>query len=200
VTFGQVEKVDLTAGARYTWDKEVFDTEVFVAGGLPYLASPTTLLACVAPDGTVLGSMRPCTAEELAQGFVDTPVRKHLYPTFDAFTPRLAIGLKARDDVLVYGSASRGFKSGALDGRTNTGAAAPPSSTHQVASRSASASATDATPTLPMPDSLLARSRERSFHTDESQRQNPRNRAPRATTHATSRSCGALAGWRPRWR
>ncbi len=39
---------------------------------------------------------------------------------FDALTPRFTVSYAASDDILVYGSASRGFKSGGFDGRANT--------------------------------------------------------------------------------
>ena len=122
VTFGVSSKVNITAGGRYTWEKKVFENEVFVAGSLPYPANPTPLIACLAPDGTVAGSTRPCGPDD-PPGSVNTPVRTRLDPTFDAFTPRLVVDFQANEDLMIYGSASRGFKSGSFDGRTNTGAA-----------------------------------------------------------------------------
>ncbi len=125
VTLGLSERFDLTVGARYTWEKKVFDTEVFVPGGYPYPSDPTTLIACVAPDGTVVGSTRPCGPDD-PPGSIDTPVQRHLDPSFDAFTPRVAIDFKANEDFMLYGSASRGFKSGSFDARPNTGATVLP--------------------------------------------------------------------------
>ncbi len=122
VTFGVSTKVNITAGGRYTSEKKVFENEVFAAGGLPYPANPTPLIACVAPDGTVVGSVRPCGPDD-PPGSVDTPVQTRLDPKFDAFTPRFVVDYRANDDLMIYGSASRGFKSGSFDGRTNTGAA-----------------------------------------------------------------------------
>lgn len=39
---------------------------------------------------------------------------------FDAFTPKFSLSYQANDDMLLYGSAARGFKSGGFDGRANT--------------------------------------------------------------------------------
>lgn len=39
---------------------------------------------------------------------------------FDAFTPKVSLSYQPNDDLLLYGSASRGFKSGGFDGRANS--------------------------------------------------------------------------------
>lgn len=39
---------------------------------------------------------------------------------FEAFTPRLSVSYDVSDDMLIYGSASRGFKSGGFSGRANS--------------------------------------------------------------------------------
>jgi len=39
---------------------------------------------------------------------------------FEAFTPKVSVSYKPNEDVLFYGSASRGFKSGGFDGRATT--------------------------------------------------------------------------------
>jgi iron complex outermembrane receptor protein len=108
------DRLTLTAGIRYTSDNKVFDTNVFLPGGAP-------LVACVSSAGAVIGAARPCTPADPA-GSVSTPVEKHLDETWDAFTPRFALDFQATPELLFYGSASRGFKSGAFDGRLNTAA------------------------------------------------------------------------------
>jgi iron complex outermembrane recepter protein len=119
------DRLTLTAGARYTSDNKVFDTIVYRASGqFPQVASQQ-LIACVAPDGRVVGSTRPCDATD-PPGSVDTPVEKHLDETWDAVTPRFALDFQATRELLVYASASRGFKSGAFDGRSNNGATVLP--------------------------------------------------------------------------
>ncbi|RKR03817.1 TonB-dependent receptor [Maricaulis maris] len=40
--------------------------------------------------------------------------------TFDALTPRIGLDYRVNDAVMLYGLASRGFKSGGFDGRSNT--------------------------------------------------------------------------------
>lgn len=39
---------------------------------------------------------------------------------FEAFTPKVSVSYKPNEDVLFYGSAARGFKSGGFDGRANS--------------------------------------------------------------------------------
>ncbi|MBA4766597.1 MAG: TonB-dependent receptor [Porphyrobacter sp.] len=51
-------------------------------------------------------------------GVAGTPISGEA--SFDAFTPRGSLSYKASDDVLLYVSASRGFKSGGFDGRAST--------------------------------------------------------------------------------
>lgn len=48
-------------------------------------------------------------------GVVGTPI--HGSANFNALTPKLSLSYKSSDDVLLYASAARGFKSGGFDGR-----------------------------------------------------------------------------------
>lgn len=51
---------------------------------------------------------------------------------WDALTPRAALSYRATDDILLYASAARGFKSGGLDGRATTDFAFAPFSPEKV--------------------------------------------------------------------
>ncbi len=106
-------RLSVTVGGRYTRDTKEFDTATFRPSGAP-------LLACVGPAGQILGSTRACGSSDPA-GSVTTPVAKRLDPTWDAFTPRLAVDYAAARDLLTYFSVARGFTSGAFDGRANEG-------------------------------------------------------------------------------
>ena len=109
-------KVQVTVGGRYTSDTKDFDTAVFRPGGAP-------LVACIKGNVVVPGGgSRPCTAAD-PPGSTNFTVAKQLKKTWDAFTPRFAVDYQATPNVLAYASASRGFKSGAFDGRSNTAAA-----------------------------------------------------------------------------
>lgn len=111
--FRLLENLTLTAGGRYTEDTKDFDIIAFNPDG-------SQLIACVAPDGSVVSSRTPCTPDA-PPGSVDTPVQKQLKETWSRFTPRLALSWSASPTVLAYLDISAGFKSGAFDGRANEG-------------------------------------------------------------------------------
>ena len=121
-TIRATDRLTATVGLRYTSDNKVFDTRVFrpvtTTGGAP-------LIACVGATGVVIAGTRPCGATDPA-GSSSVPVERHLDETWDALTPRFALDLQATPELLLYASASRGFKSGAFDGRLNTAATVLP--------------------------------------------------------------------------
>lgn len=94
------DKLSLTGGMRYTYEKKnFFRTQEFFAATAPYPV----------PYGTGAEVTR-----------IDTD------HSWDAFTPKVGIDYKVNDDVLAYASVSRGFKSGGFDGRANNDAGAVP--------------------------------------------------------------------------
>ena len=110
------EKLQVTAGGRFTSDTKDFNTAVFRPSGAP-------LVACVNGKTVVTGGgSRACTATDPASA-TNFTVAKQVKKTWTAFTPRLAFDYQATPNVLAYASASRGFKSGAFDGRSNSAAA-----------------------------------------------------------------------------
>lgn len=116
VAYQATPKLQVTAGGRFTSDTKDFDTAVFRPGGAP-------LVACINGKTVVAGGgARACTAADPA-GATNFTVAKQVKKTWSAFTPRLAFDYQATPNVLAYASASRGFKSGAFDGRSNTAAA-----------------------------------------------------------------------------
>ncbi|MEM9880555.1 MAG: TonB-dependent receptor, partial [Pseudomonadota bacterium] len=98
-TYQITDRLSLNAGVRYTYEdkssmrrfENFFDTTLSVLDDQP------PFLQGVGVPGTVI------------QGEED----------FDAFTPKVALSFQATDDVLLYASASRGFKSGGFSGRAN---------------------------------------------------------------------------------
>jgi iron complex outermembrane receptor protein len=107
------DNLTLTAGGRWTEDTKDFDITAFYPDG-------SQMIACVAPDGTIVNSRLPCD-ENAPPGSVDTPVESHLKESWSRFTPRLALSWNARENILAYVDISTGFKSGAFDGRANEG-------------------------------------------------------------------------------
>jgi iron complex outermembrane recepter protein len=97
--FGQLnydltERLTVTAGARMTWEEKDAD------------------LAAVLLEGP---GLPPPLAEEF-----DISADEN----WDAFTPRFAIDYRLNDDVMVYASAAKGFKSGGFQGTPGTAASA----------------------------------------------------------------------------
>jgi len=85
LTWALSERLELTAGARYTYDKKEMESEVLDSGG-------------------ALGNN--FNYEFFTNGFVSDSA------DWDEFTPRLALAFDVNDDVTLYGTASRGYKSG----------------------------------------------------------------------------------------
>jgi iron complex outermembrane receptor protein len=84
-TFALTERLDLTLGARYTWDRKEFSVDVADSGG----ALGNNLVWSVFTDGAVKASN-----------------------DWSGFTPRIALNYKVTEQVSLYGTVSTGFKSG----------------------------------------------------------------------------------------
>lgn len=96
------EQLSLTAGLRYTSeDKDFARTQKFFAGTTPFPFNYDTTPGALVTD-------------------IDTG------KTFDSLSPKFGIDYKPNEDLLLYASASRGFKSGGFDGRANTADGAKP--------------------------------------------------------------------------
>lgn len=118
-TFHLRDNVNLTVGGRVTEDEKTFDTKVFRADG-------SELLTCAGPDGLrVSPTDRPCDATDPA-GSTTVAVATNLNDTWSAFTPRVALDVAIKDNVLFYATVANGFKSGGFDGRANNGGSVLP--------------------------------------------------------------------------
>lgn len=99
-TYAVTDRLDVSAGLRYTHEEKTserqfenfFDTSVSVIENTP------PFLSGVGAPGT------PISGEA----------------DFNALTPKFSVSYEASDDALIYGSVSRGFKSGGFDGRATT--------------------------------------------------------------------------------
>ncbi|OCC25723.1 TonB-dependent receptor [Croceicoccus estronivorus] len=111
--FGQADieltdTLSLVAGLRWTKESKHFELDNFYV----FSSDPDPEVAEQAPK--LVG----------VPGFVD-PYHVDVKRKADAFTPKFGINFRPRDGVLLYASATRGFKSGGYDlGSTNAAAAA----------------------------------------------------------------------------
>lgn len=99
-TFALTDRLNISAGLRYTYEKRksrrlfenFFDPSVSVIENTPLFLE--------------------------GAGVAGTPISGEA--DFDALTPKVSVSYEAAEDVLVYASVSRGFKSGGFDGRATT--------------------------------------------------------------------------------
>ena len=93
ITYEVVPGLDVSVGARYTWDQRTSDIlrQVFIGGGSPFFGGPGTLFAL----------------QSDFEGEAD----------FEEFTPRASISYRPTRDMNIYASYSRGFKGGGFDPR-----------------------------------------------------------------------------------
>lgn len=114
VSVQPMTRLSVTVGSRYTRDTKDYAHRLLQPSG-------AQALACVGPTGAFLAaSACPVSAPPGARL---VPVERFLKPVFDGFTPRFAVDYAVTPEHVVYASASRGFKSGAFDGRNTTPAA-----------------------------------------------------------------------------
>lgn len=88
VSYSPIQRLELTAGLRYTSDNKELTVEQFGAFGLPLFF------------GAFFPAFGPNTAEE----------------DFQSFTPRFIADFEVADDISIYASYSRGFQAGAFQG------------------------------------------------------------------------------------
>lgn len=101
--FGQgsyniTDKLSVTAGIRYTHEKKDFDI-------YDYWTAPDSLDKETAENGTILVG---------APGLSD-PFSFAVEQSKSAWTPKFGLEYQATDDLMLYASATRGFKSGGFD-------------------------------------------------------------------------------------
>jgi iron complex outermembrane receptor protein len=98
LTYDVTEKLSVTGGMRYTYEKKRYNRDTF-------LESNSLLLLFLAPPFSF--------PDDLPAPHDDDTV------SFDNVTPSATISYKPTTDTLVYASASKGFKSGGFNGRAN---------------------------------------------------------------------------------
>jgi iron complex outermembrane recepter protein len=99
-TWHATDRLDLTAGFRYTEDEVYAWTTYFNLFRFPRIPDPSD------PSGL-------------------TPVPWDNRDTFDDVTPRFSVGFQATDDLRLYGTVSKGYKAGGFTLDFNSAAGAP---------------------------------------------------------------------------
>ncbi|MBB5517353.1 TonB-dependent receptor [Amphiplicatus metriothermophilus] len=99
-TFALTDRLNVSAGVRYTYEKR---------------KSRRLFENFFDPSVSVIENAPPFLE---GAGVPGTPISGEA--DFDALTPKVSVSYKPTDDILVYASVSRGFKSGGFDGRATT--------------------------------------------------------------------------------
>jgi len=105
-TYQFTERLSASAGLRYTHEEKesARHFELFLDPTVFVVANPPALLTGVGTPGAVVEASSD----------------------FEAFTPKFSLAYQANEDLLLYASVSRGFKSGGFDGRASTDAGFAP--------------------------------------------------------------------------
>lgn len=101
LTYDLTDQLSLTAGLRYTRETKRYHRETTA------LLSSPLFPAIQIPSGFVFPDDLPA------------PYNAQNEVTFDAWTPMASLSYKPSENIMVYASASRGFKSGGFNGRVN---------------------------------------------------------------------------------
>ncbi len=117
------DNLTLTAGGRWTEDTKDFDITAFYPDG-------TQMIACVAPDGTIVSSQTPC-GPGAPPGSVDTPVEKYLKESWNRFTPAHRPVLERTGEHPRLCRHQHRFQIGRLRRQSQRGLDHPPAPTHR---------------------------------------------------------------------
>ena len=110
VNFKLTDQFSLTAGGRYTWERKQFEGHQTDGNGLNYKAS-----GCYPPTAFIFSPTADC---QQVLGFPSAAEPYRFYPpginhlNFNNFSPKLGIEFHPTMDVMIYGSWSKGFKTG----------------------------------------------------------------------------------------
>ncbi|MGZ3276306.1 MAG: TonB-dependent receptor [Caulobacteraceae bacterium] len=108
--FKVTDQVSLIAGGRYTWERKRFEGHQTDDNGLAYKAS-----GCYPPSAFIFSPTADC---QQVLGFPNPSEPYRYYPAgiqhldFNNFSPTLGIEFHPTQDVMVYGTFSKGFKTG----------------------------------------------------------------------------------------
>jgi iron complex outermembrane receptor protein len=108
-TWSATDRLNLTAGLRWTRDTKDYHSAVFESDGSPRQV-------CADPATREVFLDAPCTPAEPADAVTDELART-IDKSWSEVTPRLALDYALAPDKMIYAAASKGFKSGSFDGR-----------------------------------------------------------------------------------
>jgi iron complex outermembrane recepter protein len=128
--FGQIDfrpsdLIGITIGGRYTHEKKLFEGGQQELNGLFYkLAGCSDVNGTITPFAPIAGPGSPSCRVALGYPTDANPLR--VYPeginkqTFNNFSPKVGVQIHPSDDVMVYGSWSKGYKTGGWTTRYTT--------------------------------------------------------------------------------
>lgn len=123
--FRPIDLIGITVGGRYTHEKKLFEGGQQELNGLFYkLAGCSDVNGTITPFAPIAGPGSPTCRVALGYPTDANPLR--VYPeginqqSFNNFSPKLGVQLHASDDIMVYGSWSKGYKTGGWTTRYTT--------------------------------------------------------------------------------
>ena len=123
--FRPTDLIGFTVGGRYTHEKKLFEGGQQELNGLFYkLAGCSDVNGTITPFAPIAGPGSPTCRVALGYPTDANPLR--VYPeginqqSFNNFSPKLGVQLHASDDIMFYGSWSKGYKTGGWTTRYTT--------------------------------------------------------------------------------
>jgi len=104
-TWAITDRLDLTVGARYTYDEKQFESQVLDSGGALFNNFEFEFYSCSGPDPDRLDFV---SAAECVDGYT----RVEDEDDWDGFTPRVAVNYELSDEWTLFANVAWGYKSG----------------------------------------------------------------------------------------
>jgi iron complex outermembrane recepter protein len=125
IDFRPIDLIGITLGGRYTHEKKLFEGGQQELNGLFYkLAGCSDVNGTITPFAPIAGPGSPTCRVALGYPTNANPLR--VYPeginkqTFNNFSPKVGVQVHPSDDIMLYGSWSKGYKTGGWTTRYTT--------------------------------------------------------------------------------
>ena len=125
IDFRPIDLIGITVGGRYTHEKKLFEGGQQELNGLFYkLAGCSDVNGTITPFAPIAGPGSPTCRVALGYPTNANPLR--VYPegintqTFNNFSPKVGVQIHPSDDIMLYGSWSKGYKTGGWTTRYTT--------------------------------------------------------------------------------
>lgn len=125
IDFRPIDLIGITLGGRYTHEKKLFEGGQQELNGLFYkLAGCSDVNGTITPFAPIAGPGSPTCRVALGYPTDANPLR--VYPeginkqTFNNFSPKVGVQVHPSDDIMLYGSWSKGYKTGGWTTRYTT--------------------------------------------------------------------------------